>query len=213
MGLDMYLYAERPAPEGFSITSPYGVDGDGEVFAIGSAYADEGERSEWARLLKASGLEAQVDPETPMGAWIPAKGVVRITVAYWRKVNAVHAWFVRECQDGVDECEYSDPISREKLTELRDTCKTVLEKLEWRDGTIVTGTLWSRAGMETLTEPGRVAVNPAVALEALPPVDGFFFGGIDVDEWYAFGLERTITQIDRALTAPDDTVFRYRSSW
>jgi hypothetical protein len=26
-------------------------------------------------------------------------------VAYWRKANAIHKWFVDNCQDGVDECQ------------------------------------------------------------------------------------------------------------
>ena len=44
---------------------------------------------------------------------------------YWRKANAIHAWFVRECQKGVDNCqEYWVPS--EKLKELRDICREVL---------------------------------------------------------------------------------------
>ena len=40
-------------------------------------------------------------------------------VAYWRKANAIHGWFVKECAGGVDECQ---PIyvSRESLVTLRD---------------------------------------------------------------------------------------------
>ena len=29
-------------------------------------------------------------------------------VAYWRKFNALHNWFVQNCQDGVDECQYAE---------------------------------------------------------------------------------------------------------
>jgi hypothetical protein len=44
---------------------------------------------------------------------------------YWRKANAIHSWFVRECQVGVDECQETHvPIV--KLVELRDLCRTVL---------------------------------------------------------------------------------------
>lgn len=44
---------------------------------------------------------------------------------YWRKSNAIHAWFVRECQNGVDNCqEYW--VSEEKLKQLRDICREVL---------------------------------------------------------------------------------------
>lgn len=45
---------------------------------------------------------------------------------YWRKANQIHGWFVREIQGGVDDCG-SYPVSFEKLMELRDLCKKVLE--------------------------------------------------------------------------------------
>ncbi len=45
---------------------------------------------------------------------------------YWRKANAIHAWFVRECQEGVDNCqEYW--VTPEKLKELRDICREILK--------------------------------------------------------------------------------------
>lgn len=40
-------------------------------------------------------------------------------VAYWRKFNALHGWFVENCQDGIDECQYSS-IGEEQLKELVD---------------------------------------------------------------------------------------------
>lgn len=48
------------------------------------------------------------------------------SVAYWRKSNQIHNWFVNNVQDGEDDCkEYY--VSVEKLTELY---KTVLDVLE-----------------------------------------------------------------------------------
>ena len=46
-------------------------------------------------------------------------------VIYWRKANAVHGWFVENCQDGVDECQKTE-IDRDKLVQLRDLCKEVI---------------------------------------------------------------------------------------
>jgi hypothetical protein len=47
-------------------------------------------------------------------------------VAYWRKANAIHGWFVDNIQDGVDNCAaYS--VYRQDLQTLLDTCKEVLE--------------------------------------------------------------------------------------
>lgn len=43
------------------------------------------------------------------------------SIGYWRKANAVHGWFVRNVQGGVDDCNaYS--VSREQLIQLKDVC-------------------------------------------------------------------------------------------
>jgi hypothetical protein len=49
-----------------------------------------------------------------------------IGIAYWRKANQIHSWFVENCQDGIDECQESY-VDRDKLTELRDLCAKALE--------------------------------------------------------------------------------------
>ncbi len=43
---------------------------------------------------------------------------------YWRKANQIHDWFVRNVQDGVDDCRNAY-VSREKLQELLDLCRIV----------------------------------------------------------------------------------------
>ena len=45
-------------------------------------------------------------------------------IMYWRKVNAVHAWFVENVQDGIDECQES-AVTIEQL----DTLATICEKV------------------------------------------------------------------------------------
>jgi hypothetical protein len=49
---------------------------------------------------------------------------VEVGVAYWRKANAIHQWFVNNCQDGNDDCRPAY-VSREKLAELLDLAKQV----------------------------------------------------------------------------------------
>lgn len=54
---------------------------------------------------------------------LPAKKINDITqqVAYWRKANAIHKWFVDKIQGGNDDCgTYAVDISQ--LQELRDLC-------------------------------------------------------------------------------------------
>lgn len=49
--------------------------------------------------------------------------------AYWRKANAIHLWFVKNVQDGADDCG-QHYVSEEKLKELVDTCQQVLDNRE-----------------------------------------------------------------------------------
>ena len=45
--------------------------------------------------------------------------------AYWRKANQIHGWFVRNVQDGEDDCSPYD-VSRDDLQALIDVCRKVL---------------------------------------------------------------------------------------
>ena len=47
-------------------------------------------------------------------------------VAYWRKANAIHKWFVDKVQDGRDDCQ-SSYVEESKLRELLDLVNGVLE--------------------------------------------------------------------------------------
>jgi len=47
-------------------------------------------------------------------------------VGYWRKANAIHAWFVKNVQYGVDECQKVE-VSVAKLKKLRTLVNKVLK--------------------------------------------------------------------------------------
>lgn len=61
---------------------------------------------------------------------IPGKGLMQINevsaeAMYWRKANAIHAWFVNKIQNGEDDCgEYY--VSEDMLRALREVCAEVL---------------------------------------------------------------------------------------
>jgi hypothetical protein len=47
-------------------------------------------------------------------------------VAYWRKANQIHNWFVQTCQNGVDECQLTY-VTRDQLQALLNICKKINE--------------------------------------------------------------------------------------
>jgi hypothetical protein len=52
-----------------------------------------------------------------------------VEAMYWRKANAIHAWFVKHCQEGEDDCG-NYHVGREQLEELR---QLILEALANKD--------------------------------------------------------------------------------
>ena len=50
---------------------------------------------------------------------------LKLTAIYWRKENAIHNWFVKNVQDGIDECQKAS-VSREQLEQLKSECEVVL---------------------------------------------------------------------------------------
>ncbi len=134
-----------------------------------------------AKITKAVGEDAPPSPDN--------LGSVEVTMeaAYWRKANAIHAWFVRNVQDGQDDCG-SYLVSREKLTELRDICRDVL------------------------TDRGE-----ARAAELLPTQSGFFFGSTEYSDWYWQDIEETETKLSALIEWGEGRGsrwdFYYSSSW
>lgn len=127
MGLDMYLNRN--------------LDPNGNVLRI--TPQDEFNSDSFAKLLE--------------GATKSSKSylypTISVNIAYWRKANAIHEWFVSHCGNGVDECQDID-VSLDDLHELKDTCKRILQ------------------------EPNDIDLMESL----LPPQDGFFFGGTDLND-------------------------------
>ena len=118
-----------------------------------------------------SALEAQ---EFTMGHVI-----AEVEVAYWRKANAIHAWFVGEREDNCSPIY----VEREQLETLQDICQQIMNK-------------------------------PALAEELLPTQGGFFFGGIEYDEWYMDIIKETHDKLSVLLaTIPEGWTFKYQASW
>jgi len=109
MGLDQYLYARK-----FISANNFSRDEEGNF--------TKEPNPEFSNIMEQSGLPLDINKYTFAGS-----ANVAIQVGYWRKANAIHGWFVDELAKGVDECQ-EIYVPREKLSELRDLCKSVLKK-------------------------------------------------------------------------------------
>lgn len=58
---------------------------------------------------------------------------VIVEAMYWRKANAIHAWFVKNCQEGEDDCG-NYYVGREQLEELR---QLILKALAEKDASLL----------------------------------------------------------------------------
>jgi len=75
-------------------------------------------------------------------------------------------------------------VPREKLVELRDLCKSILDNPD------------------------------ATGDADLEPTEGFFFGSYEKDEWYYQDLKNTVEGITNALSLPEHKYeFYYQASW
>jgi hypothetical protein len=144
-------------------------------------------------------------------------------VAYWRKANQIHEWFVQHCQEGRDECQESY-VTLAQLQELYDTCVLVRDNSKLKDGTVNNGasiTLDPVSGqmVETpITADGKIIEDSSVAEDLLPTASGFFFGGTDYDQSYMQDILNTIEMLKPELEAKYENGFYepeyyYRASW
>ena len=98
MGLDMHLYATH-------------------------YFHSKSEKEGYNLAVKALGAEEFLSKHSySRGGFVD----VKVEVAYWRKANAIHKYFVDNLQDDVDNCQNTH-VSREELQNLLDICNEVME--------------------------------------------------------------------------------------
>lgn len=140
-------------------------------------------------------------------------------VAYWRKANAIHNWFVCNVQNGNDDCGTYE-VKKEQLEKLLDTCKKVLKNSVLVEGMIVNGYTVERDEKGKLIEKENLVkdekiYDSTIAKELLPTIEGFFFGSTNYDQWYIEKLKETVEQVERILkdTDFDKYYITYTGSW
>ena len=102
MGLDMYLEARK--------------------YVSGYSHRPLDEQNEYEEVLASAGLsKADLSSEASPFANIS------INVAYWRKANQIHAWFINTYAEGVDDCKPVYVGERYNLSVLRNLCQEVID--------------------------------------------------------------------------------------
>lgn len=115
---------------------------------------------------------------------------------YWRKANQIHNWFVKNCQNGVDDCERY-VITVADLMKLKELCEKILTMTEKHKEMRYTS--YDATEKEEVDVLYLTAEGVEYATEHLPSRTGFFFGGTEYDDWYVWHLENTIEQINYTL--------------
>ena len=132
---------------------------------------------------------------------------------YWRKANAIHAWFVEHCGKGNDDC---NPywVSSEDLKDLLDRCNQIIEGCKLVKGKVANGQRMVKGKWVNQMEDGKVMTNSELAHELLPTQEGFFFGGTDYNEWYMNDIIETKKIVEEALKSIEvGAEIYYQASW
>lgn len=219
MGLDMYIF-KYPRVQGFTAHDYETLVKIHKDYAVNGSTAGLDAQS-WSETQEeiVSGL---IDRATisyydwdTNHHW--PRSSLETEVAYWRKANAVHAWFVDRVQGGEDDCRMHDEVTEDVLLELRAACRQIIESAVQVNGQVANGYQYNKETdrMEPILEPGKRVLNPEVCEQLLPTQGGFFFGGTDYDEYYIADIEETFEQCTKLLEETDfeNEVLFYVSSW
>lgn len=194
MGLDMYLYAEK--------------------YISASDTFDKQHPKQYKEILEVAGMDT-----LPKSDYTSL--TVKVQVGYWRKANAIHGWFVRECANNVDECQ-EVYIPAEKLIELRDECVKALanrhtatkpNEADYVKKIDETNDIVKLITESMKEQSDRVSKQLEKPTDPLEPIAGFFFGSTEKDEYYYNDLIYTVDLINSLLANRSDYSFSYRASW
>lgn len=102
MGLDMYLYAKQ--------------------FVSAASWGDE----EDCKKVKTIAHLMKGDKFLMNDKYDLQFAELKLQVAYWRKANAIHQYFVNKCADGKDECQ-DIYVTKDHLEDVLWRCKVILQ--------------------------------------------------------------------------------------
>ena len=144
------------------------------------------------------------------------KSTIFETVASLEKANQIHAWFVNNIQNGVDNNSYYF-VTEDDFLELKDICEEVLELNPYnldKDSYLL------YYSSNNLIEKGIITKEQYSKLETelnkiLPTKEGFFFGPIDYALSYFLNVKNTLEMLTKILDNAnfENEVYLYHSSW
>jgi hypothetical protein len=135
-------------------------------------------------------------------------------VMYWRKANQIHGWFERKLNRIDNQRQHA--IAYDMLEDLLMDCIRVKDSLI-AGGTVMKNTVIEK-GIKNgeryqKVEPRPHFKNTEIAMELLPPTQGFFFGSDDIDEYYLKDIEETIETLSTVLSTKEKGERFYYYAW
>lgn len=190
MGLDMFLFAVEKGKEKYLVDNKRSG-----LYVIPYPYFDifYADRELGSKLL-------------PYNLVIPNcdnPGLYHKQLCYWRKNNAIHNWFVRNVQNGIDNNKWYR-VSYKQLLHLKLTCEEVVAHSK----------IPCSAALSSEQYYSQPIIDPSVAKRLLPTLDGYFNGDTDYNGYYIDDIKETIKDLEKVLEETDfDRFTVFYNSW
>ena len=216
MGLDMAIYKTKKV-NGFSAIDYYYANEAFDYYAEKELAKTNGWKFDFS-LTMDWGIPKTFTKEKikPLQNLYSKQSTIFETVASWDKANQIHAWFVNNIQNGVDNNSYYF-VTEDDLLDLKEICEKVIKLNPYmldKDSYLL---YYSVNG---LIEKGIITKEQYAKLETklnkiLPTKDGFFFGPTDYTLSYFLNVKETLEMLTKTLDNAnfENEVYLYHSSW
>ena len=216
MGLDMTIYKTKKVND-FSAIDYYYANEAFDYYAEKELAKTNGWKFDFS-LSKDWGVPETMTEEKikPLQNIYSKKSTIFETVASLEKANQIHAWFVNNIQNGIDDNSYYF-VTEDDFLELKEICEKVLKLNPYnlnKDSYLL---YYSANG---LIEKGIITKEQYAKLESelnkiLPTKEGFFFGPIDYALSYFLNVKNTLEMLTKILDNAnfENEVYLYHSSW
>lgn len=129
-------------------------------------------------------------------------------ITHWRKFNALHGWIVENCAAGVDDCS-EIYLSTEHIKNLLEILEKVKEIILKSEKTIKVFEDYKGRKYE------ETSYDCSGEMDAIfPPRSGFFFGSLEIDNYFLQDVEKSIKVFQDCLKDKSGrSQYFYQASW